>query len=365
MRLCLHRAVVAAASPPTDEERGLLLDLVEALTALPPPSTEGQEAALLLAWRILLGLAVEEGDPSSPLPRLSVGGGASFQARLRREMGLPSLLRSELAKVSAGRPSPRALGVVWRLACTAAGLPSASSSTDASSASDTTTTATTPALPEELLGKQQRATGQLAQALLSTPRLLTDPALAPLVAPLRQGGAKGLWRVLAAWDERQQQEVQQPPPPPGKDEGSTEEAAALVRVQNLLELTRLLLQQPPSAAREVAALVRALEYSVRRVPLVAAAGAAGGADGSAAAAAAVGAGAARSPMEVDDEDEEEEEGGVGAAGGDGGGRRVARRGHPGGAPGAGAGGARGPEGGAGGAGGAARVVWRAGAAAAL
>jgi hypothetical protein len=330
VRLCLHRAVAAAAPPAapplTEEEQVVLLDLVEALTALPPPSNgaaggheEAEEA--LVAWRVLLGLAVEEGNPHSPLPRMALGGGASFQARLRREMGVPSLLRSELGRATAagekGQPPSRALGVVWRLACTAAGLPSSSSSSSSSSSADVP--APPPAIPGgELQGKQRRAAGQVARALLGTPRLLTEPALAPLVAPLRQGGAKGLWRVLAAWDEEEQQQLMQGAQ--GQRAGENE-AEALARVQNLLELARLLLQQPQpsqqqasSAPREVAALVRALEYSVRRVPLVVAPAA--GEEAASAAAAAL-----RSPMELDDDDEDEEGGGglgLLAGGGDGG-----------------------------------------------
>lgn len=298
--------------PPTEEERATLIDLVEALTALPAAAPEaaeggGAQAEATTAWRVLLGLAMEEGDASSPLPRMAVGGGRGFQVRLRREMGLPSLLRSELTKAVTTGSASRALGVVWRLAATAAGVPLAAAAPTALPAESGDAMDDGVNGGQILQAQQRRAGGQLARALVETPRLLKAPALSPVVAPLRQGGAAGLWWVLAAWDEQQAQAEQQ---------GQNDEAAALVRAQNLLELARLLLQQPPPVAsrqREMGALVRALEYSVCRVPLVL-----GGDHGSLAdlslSGAGTGAAAVQSPMELD---EEEDEDGGGAGGGAG------------------------------------------------
>jgi len=131
----------------------------------------------------------------------------------------------------------------------------------------------------------------VARALITTPKLLMDPSpFSSLLLSFRQNKAWGLWRLLMAWDKSQQLQQQQHLQPlqlqgevkAGEERSgssSHDGVAMMAAVRNLLDLTRELLQADSSSGgfgggKEgekdgggMAALVRALEFSVRRVPL--------------------------------------------------------------------------------------------------
>ena len=88
--------------------------------------------------------------------------------------------------------------------------------------------------PVELRDLQSKAAGQVAMALLTSPKLVSDPAVASLIAPLRQSNARGLCQLLEAWDG-----LIQSNPRTVEDLGST----MMIVVYNLLDLCRLLLEQ--------------------------------------------------------------------------------------------------------------------------
>lgn len=81
---------------------------------------------------------------------------------------------------------------------------------------------------------QSKAAGQVAMALLTSPKLVSDPIIAPLIAPLRQAKAQGLCQLIEAWDGLVESE-----PSTIVNLGST----LMIVVYNLLELCRLLLEQ--------------------------------------------------------------------------------------------------------------------------
>ena len=129
----------------------------------------------------------------------------------------------------------------------------------------------------------------MARALVTTPKLLVDASFSSFLLPFRQNKAWGLWRLLGAWDKSQQQQKQQQSPPElqggdglGEESNGSignDRVAIMAAVRNLLDLVRELLQQDPSSGgggegrvgggdgEGMPALVRALEFSVRRVPV--------------------------------------------------------------------------------------------------
>ncbi|EWM29600.1 e3 ubiquitin-protein ligase upl6 [Nannochloropsis gaditana] len=283
-----------------EEEEEVLLKLVEELLDLPVGAGDNPASEVAVSWRMLLQLTVEGGEEGdcwghvemprtkrrktchgdqcrrTPLPRLLLN---PFLARLQRHLGLSVLLRRELlafsssnreAKGSGSKAFPAALKLLWALACTAAGLPRGFPGVSP----------LPPPIPPSLRDLQRASRSQVARSLLSIPKLFTESSFSPLLAPLGQGKALGLWGLLDGWDRAQQPEQEQlrrsvgTPTGRGGEGQGTEDVGELAVVRNLLDLTRMLLQRggeegdPGERGGGMPALVRALGFSVRRVPFV-------------------------------------------------------------------------------------------------
>lgn len=105
-----------------------------------------------------------------------------------------------------------------------------------------------------------------------------------LLSPLRQCKARGMWLLLAAWDSLRIGRRGGAGGSGDDDDAAaafvesavssscvetmTPQAILLIAVHNLLDVSRLLLEQGDLEPHQVPPLVRALEFSVRRVPLL-------------------------------------------------------------------------------------------------